>query len=72
VPDHLLLLIVGLFSTVSLSVGILALYFAVKAARKNDSEIAMALWSVLALAGFSFAGMAWAYVLIPLLIHMLF
>lgn len=45
-PDNLLLLIFGVLSTVSLSVGILAVYFAVKTAKKNDSEIKMALWSV--------------------------
>lgn len=71
-PDNLLLLIFGVLSTVSLSVGILAVYLAMKTARKNESEIKMALWSVVALAGFSFSGMCWAYFLIPLLIHKLF
>jgi hypothetical protein len=71
-PDRLLLIIFGILSTLALGVGILGVYLAMQAARKNESEIKMALWSVLALAGFSFAGMAWAYFLIPLIIHLFF
>jgi hypothetical protein len=32
----------------------------------------MVFWAVVALAGFTFAGMSWAYFLIPILINRLF
>ena len=48
------------------------MYFAVKNAKAKDGEIKMALWSFVALAGFVFAGMCWAYFLIPILINHLF
>ncbi len=71
-PDNLLLIIFGILSTLSLVVAGMALYFAVKNAKKKEGEIKMALWSFVALAGFVFAGMCWAYFLIPILINHLF
>ncbi|MGH2566760.1 MAG: hypothetical protein ACRDGA_00350 [Bacteroidota bacterium] len=70
--DSLLLIVFGILSTVSLAVGILGAYLALRTAKKNESEIKMALWSVVALAGFTVAGMSWAYFLIPILINRLF
>ena len=71
-PDKILLIVFGTVSTLSLAVGIMAIVFAVKNAKKKDGEIKMALWSFVALAGFVFAGMCWAYFLIPILINHLF
>lgn len=71
-PDRLLIIIFGILSTLSLVIAGLALYFAVKNAKKKDGEIKMALWSFVALAGFVFAGMCWAYFLIPILVNNLF
>jgi hypothetical protein len=71
-PDKTLLLIFGILSTLSLALAGMAMYFAVKNAKKRDGEIKMALWSFVALAGFVFAGMCWAYFLIPILINHLF
>ncbi|HEY6952283.1 MAG TPA: hypothetical protein VI758_07735 [Bacteroidota bacterium] len=71
-PDKLLIIIFGILSTLSLAVAGFALYLAVKNAKKRDGEIKMALWSFVALAGFVFAGMCWAYFLIPILINNLF
>ncbi|MBI3006608.1 MAG: hypothetical protein HYY49_14525 [Ignavibacteriales bacterium] len=70
--DNLLLLVVGVLSTLALLFAGMCLYFAVKNAKKKDGEVSMALWSFGALAGFTFAGMCWAYFLIPILIHKLF
>jgi len=69
--DNILLIVFGILSTLSLLFAGLCLYFAVKNAKKKDAEVQMALWSFGALAGFTFAGMCWAYFLIPILIHRL-
>ena len=71
-PDNLLLIIFGILSTIALLVGCLAVYFALKNARKKDGELMMVFWAVIALAGFTFAGMSWGYFLIPILINRLF
>jgi uncharacterized membrane protein YozB (DUF420 family) len=71
-PDKFLLIVFGVLSTLSLVVAGTALYFAVKNAKKKEGEIKMALWSFVALAGFVFAGMCWAYFLIPIIINHLF
>ncbi len=71
-PDKILIIVFGVLSTLALAVAGMALYFAVKNAKKKDGEIPMALWSFVALAGFVFAGMCWAYFLIPILVNQLF
>ena len=71
-PDKLLLIIFGILSTIALLVGCVAIYFAVKNAKKKEGELMMVFWSVIALAGLTFAGMCWAYFLIPILINRLF
>jgi heme/copper-type cytochrome/quinol oxidase subunit 3 len=71
-PDKLLLIIFGILSTIALLVGCLAVYLALKNARKKDGELMMVFWAVVALAGFTFAGMSWAYFLIPILANRLF
>jgi uncharacterized membrane protein YozB (DUF420 family) len=71
-PDNVLLIVFGVLSTISLAVSGTALYFAVKNAKKKEGEIKMALWSFVALGGFVFAGMCWAYFLIPILVNHLF
>ncbi|MCI0708382.1 MAG: hypothetical protein L0Y80_12960 [Ignavibacteriae bacterium] len=59
--DNFLLIVFGNISTIALGLGILGVYFAMQTAKKNESEIKMAFWSVIALAGFTVAGMSWAY-----------
>ena len=71
-PDNILVVIFGVLSTLALAVAGFGMYFAVKNAKKKEGEIKMALWSFVALAGFVFAGMCWAYFLIPILINHLF
>jgi heme/copper-type cytochrome/quinol oxidase subunit 3 len=71
-PDKILLIVFGIISTIALLVGCLAIYFAVKNAKKQDGELMMVFWAVLALAGLTFAGMSWAYFLIPILANRLF
>lgn len=68
-PDNILLIVFGILSTLSLAIAGMAMYFAVKNSKKKDGEIKMALWSFVALAGFVFAGMCWAYFLIPIIIN---
>ena len=71
-PDKLLLIVFGILSTLALLIGCLAIYLAVKNARKKDGELMIVFWAVVALAGLTFAGMSWAYFLIPILINRLF
>jgi len=71
-PDNLLLIIFGILSTIALFVGCLAIYFALKNAKKKDAELMMVFWAVIALAGLTFTGMSWAYFLIPILANRLF
>jgi len=71
-PDNLLLIVFGILSTIALLVGCIAIYFAVKNAKKKNGELMMVFWSVVALAGLTFAGMSWAYFLIPILVNRLF
>jgi heme/copper-type cytochrome/quinol oxidase subunit 3 len=71
-PDNLLLIVFGILSTFALLVGCLAVYFALKNAKKKDGELMMVFWAVIALAGLTFAGMSWAYFLIPILVNRLF
>jgi len=71
-PDKFLLIVFGILSTIALLVGCLATYFALQTAKKKDSELKMVFWAVIALAGLTFAGMCWAYFLIPILVNRLF
>ena len=71
-PDNLLLIVFGILSTIALTIGCLAIYFAVKYARKKDGELMMVFWAVIALAGLTFAGMSWAYFLVPIIANRLF
>jgi heme/copper-type cytochrome/quinol oxidase subunit 3 len=71
-PDNLLLIVFGILSTIGLLVGGIAIYLAMKNAKKKDSELMMAFWAFIALAGLTFAGMCWAYFLIPILANRLF
>jgi len=65
--DNFLLIVFGTISAIALLAGIIGVYFALQTAKKNESEIKMAMWSVLALAGFTVAGMSLAYFIIPIL-----
>jgi len=71
-PDNLLLIIFGILSTISLFIGGIAIHLAMKNARKNDGELWMAFWAVIALAGLTFSGMCWAYFLIPIITNRIF
>ncbi|RPI06144.1 MAG: hypothetical protein EHM64_03970 [Ignavibacteriae bacterium] len=71
-PDNLLLMVFGILSAIAFLVGGCAIYFAVKNAKKKDGELMMVFWAVIALAGLTFAGMSWAYFLIPILANRLF
>ncbi len=71
-PDSILLIVFGTLSAVALLVGGLAIYFAMQNARKKDAELKMVFWAVVALAGLTFAGMSWAYFIIPILANRLF
>lgn len=65
-PDSVVLLAAGIFTAICLLAGGFGMYRAIKIARKNDSELAMVFWSVLAVGGLSFAGMCIAYFIVPL------
>ncbi|HAL55224.1 MAG TPA: hypothetical protein DCP63_01780 [Bacteroidetes bacterium] len=71
-PDNILLIVFGTLSILSLAFGGLCLFLAVQNAKKKDAEVRMALWSIGALAGLVFAGMSWAYFLIPIIVNRLF
>ena len=70
--DNTLLIVFGILSTIGLLVGGIAIYLAMKNAKKSDGELWMAFWAVVALAGLTFAGMCWAYFLIPIISNRLF
>jgi hypothetical protein len=65
--DKLLLAVFVPISLIGLFVGILCTYLAFKNAKRNDSELGMAFWSLGALAGFTVSGMTLAYFVIPIL-----
>ena len=71
-PDNFLLIVFGVLSTISLIIGGIAIYLAMKNAKKKEGELMMVFWSVIALASLTFAGMSWAYFLIPILANRLF
>jgi heme/copper-type cytochrome/quinol oxidase subunit 3 len=71
-PDNLLLIVFGILSTIGLLVGGIAIYLAMQSAKKKDGELMMAFWAFIALAGLTFAGMSWAYFIIPILANRLF
>jgi len=71
-PDKILVIVFGTLSAIALAVAAVCLYFAIKSARKPEGEVKMALWSFGALAGLVFAGMCFAYFLIPIIINHLF
>ena len=71
-PDKILLIVFGTLSAIGLLVGGLGIHFAMKNATKEDGEIRMALWAIVALGGLTLAGMSWAYFLIPILVNRLF
>jgi hypothetical protein len=62
----------GTLSGIALIVAGVCLYFAIKSAKKPEGEVKMALWSFGALAGLVFAGMCFAYFLIPIILNHLF
>jgi hypothetical protein len=66
-PDSIVLLAAGIFTALCLLAGGFGMYRALKIARKNDSELSMVFWSVLAVAGLSFAGMCIAYFIVPII-----
>jgi uncharacterized BrkB/YihY/UPF0761 family membrane protein len=71
-PDSIVLIVAGIFTLLCLSVGGIGMLRAVKATKKNDGELAMVLWSVLALGGLSFGAMCIAYFIIPIISNRLF
>ena len=71
-PDSIVLLVAGIFTAICLLAGGFGMYRAIKIARKNDSELAMVFWSVLAVGGLSFAGMCIAYFIIPIISNRFF
>ena len=71
-PDNILLVIFGILSAIGLLVGGLAVYLAMKNARKKEGELWMAFWAFVALGGFTLAGMCWAYFIIPIIAHHFF
>ncbi len=71
-PDNLLFIIFGTLSVIAIFLGGFSLYFAMKNAKKSNKELMMVFWSVIALASFTFAGMCWAYFLIPIIANHLF
>jgi heme/copper-type cytochrome/quinol oxidase subunit 3 len=71
-PDNILLIVFGILSSIGLLAGGIAMYLAMKNAKKKDGELMMAFWAFVALAGLTFAGMSWAYFIIPILANRFF
>ena len=71
-PDNILLIVFGTLSALGVVFAALCLVFAVKNAKKPEGELKMAFWSFGALAGLVFAGMSFAYFVIPILLNQWF
>jgi hypothetical protein len=71
-PDNLLLIIFGFFFTIGLFVGCVAIYLAMRNAKKKDGEMMMIFWAFVALIGLTYAGMSLAYFIIPILTNRYF
>jgi len=71
-PDNIILTVFGILSTIGFVIGGLAIYLAMKSAKKKDGELMMVFWAVIALGGLTFAGMSWAYFILPILANQLF
>ena len=56
-------------SALGVVIAVVCLVFAVKNAKKPEGELKMAFWSFGALAGLVFAGMSFAYFVIPILLN---
>jgi uncharacterized integral membrane protein len=65
----MLLLVFGILTATGVVFAALCLVFAVKNAKKPEGELKMAFWSFGALAGLVFAGMSFAYFVIPILLN---
>jgi len=68
-PDNMLLIVFGTLSAGGVLFAAICLVFAVKNAKKPEGELKMAFWSFGALAGLVFAGMSFAYFVVPILIN---
>lgn len=71
-PDTILLTIFGILSAIGLCIGSVAVYLAMKNARKKEGEMMMVVWAFIALAGFTVAGMSCAYFVLPILANRYF
>jgi hypothetical protein len=56
-------------SALGVVIAVVCLVFAVRNAKKPEGELKMAFWSFGALAGLVFAGMSFAYFVIPILLN---
>ena len=70
-PDTFVFAAAGIFTMLCLCAGSAGAYFAMQNAKKNESDLKMVFWSIIALAGFSFAGMCLAYFIVPILLNKL-
>lgn len=65
----MLLVVFGSLSAIGVVIAGVCLVFAVNNAKKPEGELKMAFWSFGALAGLVFAGMSFAYFVVPILIN---
>ena len=67
--DNILLVVFGTLSAIGLSFGSLCTWMAIRAAKANkkDADVAMALWSIGAVAGLAVGSMSFAYFVLPIL-----
>jgi hypothetical protein len=68
-PDNMLLIVFGTLCAFGIFIAGICLVFAVKNAKKPEGELKMAFWSFGALAGLVFAGMSFAYFIVPILLN---
>ena len=68
----MLLIVFGTLSAGGVILAAICLAFAVSNAKKPEGELKMAFWSFGALAGLVFAGMSFAYFVVPILLNQWF
>lgn len=68
-PDNIVFTFFIIISLLSISVGLLAAYYAYKNSHKVENELRMVFWGIMAIAGLVFGGLCWAWFLIPIILN---
>lgn len=68
-PDSIVFTVFIVISILSMLGGSVAAYFAYKNSQKIENELKMVFWGIVAIAGFVFGFLCWAWFLIPIILN---